>query len=699
MKCIHCDNTLTDKSEVCPFCGKAPLIPDGFLPDSQSGLYYLPADAKDPETGKPVRLVTWFNPANGSYSQESFVLDFPVPEGFVPDEDKGLYRMTADASDEATGKPIRLITWFNPMDGSYSQETLPLDDAPDTADAPAENTVTDTGSVSPDGSVSCATQAEPETEAPPSSNDMQGQAVPVEADVPQMVEPISSPVAVAAPTADSGAVPQGPQTDSEASSASEALPDAFLEIAEPPDAVAQAEDSSREPELAAPPLEYEEVPEPKKKHTGAIVTTIVLLLLVGLGGAGYYFGYYDKLMTFVKSTEIHNVTTPPQGAVIPEFAPVDPSEIHAAQPEPEEDLTEPDDFEVPAQSDVVTSDSAIDYDSAPANLSVFSTRAMQDEDYIYFLPVTAGNNSTADLMRVPVGGSKPEYIPDCFPQTASVYSFTLLDGDIVVCAQKPETSVYGFYTIPKNGGAAKFLFEQASPALIEQYDGRLFMLFAAESRLGIFDPKNDSQPAFIDMRTESPEPVAFIPEFSVKHSYLYYGLSYSGGERVDYMRRSLYTGETSPVLGSSLLNESWTVNPVWDGSGGAYYGQYDRINGYYSLKSYKTGGSPESLFSYTFPATVDSLPPVLVPMGGNSFVAMSQPDTLRLYSLDNSVAVKESTLQGGRPYAATQNYLISQDGIYTVSDTGDDSDFLSYFPFEAPDPLPAPSEDADETLQ
>lgn len=72
MKCPYCDGILADQATVCTQCGKAQPVyaaPEGFALDRQRGLWFrddTPASAG----GAAASVVTWFDPVSGSYTQE-----------------------------------------------------------------------------------------------------------------------------------------------------------------------------------------------------------------------------------------------------------------------------------------------------------------------------------------------------------------------------------------------------------------------------------------------------------------------------------------------------------------------------------------------------------------------------------------------------------------------------------------------------
>ena len=59
-------------------------IPNGFQLDPGSGLYYQETHGYDPETGVPVRLITWYNPADGMYHQTAYPVQ--QPDATMPEE-------------------------------------------------------------------------------------------------------------------------------------------------------------------------------------------------------------------------------------------------------------------------------------------------------------------------------------------------------------------------------------------------------------------------------------------------------------------------------------------------------------------------------------------------------------------------------------------------------------------------------------
>jgi len=66
---MHCKTEMPDKTVICPACGKSG-VPEGFALDGASGLYKITAQGSDGETGEPIHIITWFDPATGKYAQD-----------------------------------------------------------------------------------------------------------------------------------------------------------------------------------------------------------------------------------------------------------------------------------------------------------------------------------------------------------------------------------------------------------------------------------------------------------------------------------------------------------------------------------------------------------------------------------------------------------------------------------------------------
>lgn len=64
-----------------------PPPPAGYAFDPNRGLYYQSVIGTDPQTGAPVQLVTYYNPATGEYTRESYPLPQPEPPPAPPTEE------------------------------------------------------------------------------------------------------------------------------------------------------------------------------------------------------------------------------------------------------------------------------------------------------------------------------------------------------------------------------------------------------------------------------------------------------------------------------------------------------------------------------------------------------------------------------------------------------------------------------------
>lgn len=402
--------------------------------------------------------------------------------------------------------------------------------------------------------------------------------------------------------------------------------------------------------------------QPKKRYRGVIVVA-VLIIFAGLGAAAYSFDIFGEVIGF-KGLRIENVTELPVDANPPAFVPLDPAEF--AEVIEDALVVVPDEtgLEFPAKGGNAAEAAAAskNYYTQTPNISKFYTHAAQDESYIYFLKYKSTADKLTDLMRMKISNGKTEPVPNANETSESIYSFTLFKKNIITCEFKRNTQTYAFYRVPKAFEDAQLLFEQDSPAFMNVHDNKIFMLFALSQKLGVFDPETDTQPAFIDMSIDD-ENARYLPEFSVMNGYIYYGVLYGEGERMEYLRRSLYTGEVVTMLDSNELGGAQIWNPCWDGEGVAYYGEFEPETGIYSLIALKNGDSPETLCSFGFGGMIS--PPVTLNDG--FLVAAASPDTLCKYGKGDFLLELETAVPS-LPYAVTKDFLIAPDGIYRIHD-------------------------------
>ncbi len=160
MDCPKCKNPVSADDAVCSQCGAAiPQYdaPEGFAYDADSGLYYR---IEYNQAGQGVGA-TWFDSVSGEYQQVPYemppqeapeIAEEPqpqaalpqeealsphsdtlgdaseeIPEGFVYDENSGLYYQECQELDSQTNLPVRVITWFYPQTGQYERVVYPIE--------------------------------------------------------------------------------------------------------------------------------------------------------------------------------------------------------------------------------------------------------------------------------------------------------------------------------------------------------------------------------------------------------------------------------------------------------------------------------------------------------------------------------------------------------------------------------------------
>lgn len=419
-----------------------------------------------------------------------------------------------------------------------------------------------------------------------------------------------------------------------------------------------------------PELVYTEVFEenrsvPRKKRRRGLVTFVILAVFAVLGTIA--FGL--ELLNAPQIQQLQNATELPEGAVVPVFTPINPTEFLAAASDelivvPDETGLElPPDNEMSASAPVTPQNH---YVQTP-NVSEFYARAAQDESYVYFLKrvPSADKFGLNDLMRMKISNGKTEPVTNANEISGSIYSFTLWGQNMITCEFNRNTKTFAFYRVPKTFEDAQLLFEQDFPALMNVYDNKIFMFFSASQKLGVFDPETDKQPSFIDMSLGN-ENESYLPEFSVVNGYLYYGIWYSEDEHAEYFRRSLFTGETVMLLASNGGDGSRILNLCWDEVGNAYYWllEHETDTFIYSLAVVKNEAASEILS--TFESYDGNISPT-VALKDEFLVVASVPGAIYKYdrydySLELEAAVKEP------PYAVTKDFLIAPDGIYRIFD-------------------------------
>ena len=431
-----------------------------------------------------------------------------------------------------------------------------------------------------------------------------------------------------------------------------------------------------------PEIEYKpKLPIKKKKHAGLAVL-LVLLAVAGLAVAGlavagsYYLGSnFGQTLDFLQNQLVtEDVTTPPPGADIPAFAPVEPTAPVMEAPEEmeepgggeEDDLPEPQEQErIPLQV------SRVNYYNDFAVVNPFYTRAAQDQNYVWFLPAGDIHPFTQlnDLMCADPDRPEPLPAPNLWPGSGSIYSFVLYNDGIVVCAKRPDIEGYGFYRADKAGiDEPKLLFERNEPAYMRVYNGAVYALFPNGKQLVEFHPESGGPPRTTNMPIEALNGLfaEYLPDFSIVDGYIYYGLSYRNGQNVEYERRSLETAEKISAFSPSTLGETWTVHPVWDTDGNVYYGRYDYDAGTYFVKTAKPDGVVLEIARFGIRR---GIPSFLAGVGFKSLVAEIDE---RLYARKSfgTLDREHESMLASRPYAATRDYLVADDGLYRLSDFG-----------------------------
>lgn len=431
-------------------------------------------------------------------------------------------------------------------------------------------------------------------------------------------------------------------------------------------------------EESAPVLEYVEIPPAKaetelkvtlvkkKNRKGGVIALVAVVVLAGIGAAAYGLGIFGDVSGIgFEGLGIKNITEPPEGAEIPEFSPIDPAEFLTASISNGDYIVVPDEtgLELPPNENGarVTPEPQNFYPQTP-NVSSFFTRAAQDESYVYFLQDPPSDKyELYDLMRMRISTGKTEPMPNANENSKSIYSFTLLEQNIITCEYRQDTDTFAFYRVPKSGEDAQLLFDSASPAFMNVHDNKIFMLFVEEKRLGVFDLKTDTQPSFISLELED-NTAHCLPRFSVINGYLYYGIWRDEGESMAYLRRSLYTGETVTLLSSEPGGAIW--NPCWDNEGNAYYAQYDSEAMEFGLATRKSGGESALISSFDF----DGAWP-LIAFKDEYIVAAAPRGEIRQYDRADFSIELESVAEE-LPFAATKDFLVATDGVYRLFDFG-----------------------------
>lgn len=436
---------------------------------------------------------------------------------------------------------------------------------------------------------------------------------------------------------------------------------------------------------AAPALEYEEIFEPapasnsqtefkvqvvrKKSRAGGIMVLATLIAVAGFS-ASVYMLEASESTSGLAGLGVQNITDIPQGAVVPAFRPIDPLEFTAAHDD--DSITVPDEtgLELPAFGHgPQVAPERINYTIQQPHVSAFFARAAQDETYVYFLqdPV-ATTYSLYNLKRANPSTGKTE--PAINSSSQNIYSFALYGYNIITCEYKPATDSFAFYRNPKSGEHAQMLFETASPAYMNVFDDKLFLLFVEEQALGVFDFAADTEPSYIALEPLA-ETTHYFPQFSVINGYLYYGVWHDtdadGQAQQDYFRRSLYTGETIMLLNAEYGNSIW--NPCWDADGTAYYLQHDAEAMEFNIAAIKDGGSPQIISAVNHNQNW----PQLLAFKDEFLIAALPTDILRQYALTD-FSIKLEVAVESQPFAVTKDYLVTNDGLYRLFDFG----FISY---------------------
>jgi hypothetical protein len=137
---MNCQHELHDGARFCGGCGETVTVydpPGGFTLDPDSRRYYRSETLSDGSL-----LVTWFNASTGEYEEVSYPGEQPAPtpaplpvpsvtqkfappEGFIFDQNSGLYYKVMPGKDPATGVFGQWYTWFYPDTDEYKQIFYP----------------------------------------------------------------------------------------------------------------------------------------------------------------------------------------------------------------------------------------------------------------------------------------------------------------------------------------------------------------------------------------------------------------------------------------------------------------------------------------------------------------------------------------------------------------------------------------------
>lgn len=227
-------------------------IPYGFELDSESGLYYKEEAGYDEATGAPVRIITWLDAQSGAMQQVNYPCGnaptlYEPPPGFEPCTGSRLYYYSEYVMDEESGIALQRFTYFDPDNGTYEQVDYP-------AEPPAQ--VQEAVFV-----------AEQPAEAPPPVEE-----IPPEVAAPPYVEEIQ-PVEEAPPFV-------------------EEIPPV---VEAPPEPPPEFDDL---PPLSQAPYENQNYPQRGKKSKLPVVLTVFgLALLAGVGVYGWQIGWFGGQST------------------------------------------------------------------------------------------------------------------------------------------------------------------------------------------------------------------------------------------------------------------------------------------------------------------------------------------------------------------------------------------------------------------
>ena len=240
-------------------------IPYGFELDSESGLYYKEEAGYDEATGAPVRIITWLDAQSGAMQQVNYPCGnaptlYEPPPGFEPCTGSRLYYYSEYMMDEESGVALQRFTYFDPDNGTYEQVDYP-------AEPPAQ--VQEAVFV-----------AEEPAEAPPYVEE-----TPPEVAAPPYVEEIPTEAAAPPYVEEAQPVEEAPPYVEETPPVEEAPP-------EPPP---EFDDL---PPLSQAPYESQNYPQRSKKSKLPVVLTVFgLALLAGVGVYGWQIGWFGGQST------------------------------------------------------------------------------------------------------------------------------------------------------------------------------------------------------------------------------------------------------------------------------------------------------------------------------------------------------------------------------------------------------------------